>query len=200
MALLPRSVPLLAFRLSGVSSDKFSSPSIIPNPVPRSAHRTPISAPWRPVAAPTGPGAASNPGAQFAFTPGKGGRSLTSKSYRGLTPRCEKEYYVKGKRYGTQTSAPSLRPTESPLRERVIEERTLEPGGSTQFGARFNAAAHRPRLEVRIDAPNHVRHQVECKDVLLGRREQPENCYRVFRVRNKSSWPAFLTFVELIED
>ena len=128
------------------------------------------------------------------------GRGLTSRSYRGLTPRCEKEYYVKGRRYGTQTSAPSLRLTESPLRERVIEQRTLEPGRSTQFGARFNAATHRPRLDVRIDVPNHVRHQVECEDELRGGPEQPENCYRVFRVRNRSSWPAFLTFVEFIED
>lgn len=86
------------------------------------------------------------------------------------------------------------------MSERVIEERTLEPGQSTQFGAPFNAATGLPRLAVRINVPAHVQSQVECEDVLLGKLEQPERCHRVFRVRNGSSWPAFLKFVELVED
>jgi len=79
---------------------------------------------------------------------------------------------------------------------RVIEERTLEPGGSTQLGVPFNAVTQRPRLEVKIDVPSHVKNLVECDDVLLGRAQDPEKSRRVFRIRNKSSWPAFLTFLE----
>jgi len=86
------------------------------------------------------------------------------------------------------------------LSERVIEERTLEPGRSTQFGAPFNAVTQRPRLAVRINVPGHVQNQVECEEALLGDREQPARCHRVFRVQNRSSWTAFVTFVELLED
>ena len=86
------------------------------------------------------------------------------------------------------------------MSERVIEERTLEPGRSTQFGAPFNAVTRLPRLTVRINVPGHVESQVECEEVLLGKEEQPERCHRVFRVHNRSSWPAFLKFVELVED
>lgn len=85
------------------------------------------------------------------------------------------------------------------LRERLIEERTLEPGESTQFGAPFNAITQRPRLDVRIEVPSHVKNQVEHGDTLLGKREEPAKAYRVFRVKNKSSWPAFVRFVEYIE-
>lgn len=79
----------------------------------------------------------------------------------------------------------------------MIEERVLEPGGSAQFGALFNARTGRPRLEVRISVPDHVKNQVECTEALLGKSEEPEKAYRIFRVQNKSSWQAVLTFVEL---
>ena len=86
------------------------------------------------------------------------------------------------------------------MSERVIEERTVEPGGSASFGARFNATTGLPRLEVKILAPDHVKNLVECKDDLLGKQEEPDKAYRVFRVHNRSTWPVFLTFVERSED
>jgi hypothetical protein len=86
------------------------------------------------------------------------------------------------------------------MAERIIEERELEPGGSTQFGARFNATTGRPRLDVKILVPGHAKNQVECKPDLLGKPEEPEKAYRVFRVHNKSKYTAFLTFVEYGED
>jgi hypothetical protein len=84
-------------------------------------------------------------------------------------------------------------------KERLIEERTLEPGESTQFGAPFNAITQRPRLDVRIEVPGHVKNQVELEDTLLGKQEEPAKAYRVFRVKNKSSWRAYVRFVEYIE-
>jgi hypothetical protein len=38
------------------------------------------------------------------------------------------------------------------------------------------------------------------KETLLGKPEEPEKCYLVFSVRNRSSWLAFLTFVAIVED
>jgi len=82
---------------------------------------------------------------------------------------------------------------------KLREERTLEPGESTQFGAPFNAITGQPRLDVIIEVPSHVKSHVEKEDALLGKREEPAKAYRVFRVRNKSSWTAFVRFVEYIE-
>jgi hypothetical protein len=84
--------------------------------------------------------------------------------------------------------------------ERVIEEQRLEPGQSTRFGRAFNPVTGRPRLRVKVDVPNHVRGQIECEETLLGKPEEPEKCYLVFSVRNRSSWLAFLTLVEIVED
>ncbi len=84
--------------------------------------------------------------------------------------------------------------------EKVIEEQRLEPGRSTRFSHVFNPVTGRPRLKVRVDVPTHVRNQVECEETLLGKREEPEKCSVLFSVKNRSSWLAFLTFVEIVDD
>ena len=86
------------------------------------------------------------------------------------------------------------------LSDRIIEERTLEPGDSAQFGHAFNAITQRPRLAIRIEVPQHVLNQVEVVPKLLGRPEEPEKAHFVFSVRNRSSWSAFVRFVEVLDD
>jgi hypothetical protein len=86
------------------------------------------------------------------------------------------------------------------MADRMIEERTLEPGESAKFGRPFNATTQQPHLVIRIEVPGHVRNQVEGDDELLGSAEEPQKAYRVFTVRNRSSWPAFVTFVELLDN
>jgi hypothetical protein len=82
---------------------------------------------------------------------------------------------------------------------KLREERTLEPGESTQFGAPFNAITGRPRLDVMIEVPSHVRSRLEKEEALLGKREEPAKAYKVFRVKNKCSWAAYVRFVKYID-
>jgi hypothetical protein len=94
----------------------------------------------------------------------------------------------------------SVQKSTNRMRDRVIKEQVLEPGRSTAFGAPYNASTHRPRLTVRVIVPQHVMSQVKVEGKTLGKREEPQKCHMSFTVKNESSYPAVLRFVEELDD
>lgn len=50
-----------------------------------------------------------------------------------------------------------------------------------------------PRYEIEASIPEHVRHQLDVKHVLIG---SPQSCQWGWDLDNKSSWPAFVTIKE----
>jgi|ERR1700693_739690 len=94
----------------------------------------------------------------------------------------------------------SVQKSTNRMRDRVIKEQVLEPGRSTAFGAPYNASTHRPRLTVRVIVPQHVMSQVKVEEKTLGKREEPQKCHMSFTVKNESSYPAVLRFVEELDD
>ncbi len=86
------------------------------------------------------------------------------------------------------------------MRDRVIKEQVLEPGRSTGFGAPYNLSTDRPRLAVRVIVPKHVMSRVKVEESTLGKREEPQKCHKSFTVKNESSYPAVLRFVEELDD
>ena len=66
----------------------------------------------------------------------------------------------------------------------------LSPGNKTRYAAGpFDINTRKPRYEIEINIPSHVRNQVEVKQFLMG----SENNYQwVWNIENKSTWPAFI--------
>ncbi|MCX5888200.1 MAG: hypothetical protein NTY36_01950 [Deltaproteobacteria bacterium] len=68
---------------------------------------------------------------------------------------------------------------------------SLSPGNKTRYMAGpFDAETRKPHYEIFVSIPAHVRNQVEIEQVFMG---TPENRLWVWDIRNKSSWPAFIT-------
>jgi hypothetical protein len=67
----------------------------------------------------------------------------------------------------------------------------LMPGIKTRHAAGpFDVKTRKPKYEIEINVPSHVRDQVEIKQFLLG---TPEKCQWAWDIENKSTWPAFVT-------
>ncbi|MBI2816474.1 MAG: hypothetical protein HYX72_06015 [Acidobacteria bacterium] len=82
------------------------------------------------------------------------------------------------------------------MKEKILQEVSLEPNRKTQLSAPFDFEKNSPRLNLKILVPAHVSHQVKVEEVLLGNKH---HCTKVYRVHNQSSCTAFLTLVE-VED
>ncbi len=67
----------------------------------------------------------------------------------------------------------------------------LMPGTKIRHNAGpFDTETRKPRYEIEINIPKHARDQVEIEQFLMG---NPENRMWVWDIKNKSTWPAFIT-------
>ncbi len=81
--------------------------------------------------------------------------------------------------------------------EKILREEMLEPKRETVLSVPYDPKTRLPHVDLRVSARSYERHHVEVKEELVG----PEDrCLKVFRVKNGSSWPVFLTLVELSDD
>lgn len=67
----------------------------------------------------------------------------------------------------------------------------LSPGGKTRYTAGpFDVKTRKPCYEIDVSVPTHVRNQLEIQQFLVG---TPENCQWGWEIKNRSTWPAFVT-------
>ncbi len=67
---------------------------------------------------------------------------------------------------------------------------SLSPGEKERFPAgNYDVEKHKPLYEIEISCTEHVRNQIEEKQLLLG---TPENCHWAYEIYNKSSWNIFI--------
>jgi hypothetical protein len=67
----------------------------------------------------------------------------------------------------------------------------LSPGGKTRYIAGpFDAKTHKPHYEIDVSVPTHVRNRVEIQQFFVG---PPENYQWGWDIKNRSTWPAFVT-------
>jgi|GEM_PF-2329675 len=66
----------------------------------------------------------------------------------------------------------------------------LSPGEKKRYIAgAYDPKQMTPQYEIIIDVPNHVKPQVLCEQILVGK---PEKCNWGYNLENKSSWSAFV--------
>ena len=70
----------------------------------------------------------------------------------------------------------------------------LSPKGKTRYNAGpYDPETQLPRYQLEVSAPQHVKHQVELKQFLMG---SEGNRIWVWDVENKSTWPVFVTITK----
>ncbi|MBU4317121.1 MAG: hypothetical protein KKF30_07585 [Proteobacteria bacterium] len=61
------------------------------------------------------------------------------------------------------------------------------------IAGKFDIKTRKPRYEIEVNVPSHVKNQVEVNQIMLG---TPEDCRYAWDINNKSNYPVFITIKE----